>query len=415
MIDEEREKLRTVAWSELLPWLSLFRTFRLAWHPRALLFATVALVLTIHGWALFGWMFSGSDDKMVQQQIDQIAPRGDYPCAPLAALVPDRPTWPSQELFTNPTEWLQSISVVWQTLSQPFVGLFHSETSLTGLAYLLLCGLWAVLVWAFFGGAITRSAALQLAADEQIGTRELVGFVWSRWRSYAAAALFPFLGVLVANLGILFVSWLLCWSVSAWVVAILWPLLLLGGLMMTVLLLGAWFGWPLMWATISSEGTDSFDALNRMYAYVREKPLQYLFYIVVAGLFGTLGWLLVVNFAAAILAFTDWAASWGCGQESYNDLLACKTTAGYLIQFWRDCVKLLAVGFLFSYFWTAATAIYFLLRRDVDATEMDEVFTDDEQSNEVYGLPNIGTDEQDAPTITEPETPTPPEETDQPE
>ena len=47
-----------------------------------------------------------------------------------------------------------------------------------------------------------------------------------------------------------------------------------------------------------------------------------------------------------------------------------------MIRFWAGCVKLLAVGYLFSYFWTASTAIYFLLRHDVDATEMDEVFLD---------------------------------------
>ena len=47
-----------------------------------------------------------------------------------------------------------------------------------------------------------------------------------------------------------------------------------------------------------------------------------------------------------------------------------------MIHFWAGCVKLLAVGYLFSYFWTASTAIYFQLRRDVDHTELDEVFLD---------------------------------------
>ena len=50
---------------------------------------------------------------------------------------------------------------------------------------------------------------------------------------------------------------------------------------MALLLLGLAFGWPLMWATISTEGTDSFDALSRSYAYVFQRPLRYLFYVVV--------------------------------------------------------------------------------------------------------------------------------------
>ena len=74
---------------------------------------------------------------------------------------------------------------------------------------------------------------------------------------------------------------------------LLWPLALVAGLLMTLLLLGLLFGWPLMWATISAEGTDSFDALSRSYAYVFQRPLHYLFYIMVAAVIGWLGWLLV--------------------------------------------------------------------------------------------------------------------------
>ena len=68
-----------------------------------------------------------------------------------------------------------------------------------------------------------------------------------------------------------------------------------------------------------------------------------------------------------------------------------------LIRFWAGCVKLLAVGFIFAYFWSAATAIYLLLRRDVDATELDEVFLDEDASEEAYGLPPLKTDEAGAP------------------
>lgn len=77
----------------------------------------------------------------------------------------------------------------------------------------------------------------------------------------------------------------------------------------------------------------------------------------------------------------------------------------FFIKTWSGCVKILGIGFLYSYFWTASTAIYFLLRRDVDATEMDEVFLDEEQSDEVDCLPKIGEDEKGAPVVEESETP----------
>ncbi len=69
-----------------------------------------------------------------------------------------------------------------------------------------------------------------------------------------------------------------------------------------------------------------------------------------------------------------------------------------LIWFWVLCVKLVALGFLQSYFWTASTAIYYLLRRDVDATEMDEVYLEDDQGEEPQGLPPLATDERVPPS-----------------
>jgi hypothetical protein len=72
-------------------------------------------------------------------------------------------------------------------------------------------------------------------------------------------------------------------------------------------------------------------------------------------------------------------------------------TGAAIIRFWVLCVKLLAMGFVFSYFWTAASAIYLLLRRDVDATEMDEVFLEEEE--QTYGLPPLKLDSAGAPIV----------------
>ena len=64
-----------------------------------------------------------------------------------------------------------------------------------------------------------------------------------------------------------------------------------------------------------------------------------------------------------------------------------------MIRFFAGCVKLLAVGYLFSYFWAASAAIYFQLRRDVDATETDEVFLDADATEPSPELPAITKDE----------------------
>ena len=173
---------------------------------------------------------------------------------------------------------------------------------------------------------------------------------------------------------------------------------------MALLLLGVLFGWPLMWATISAEGTDSFDALSRTYAYLFQRPLHFLFYTLVAGFLGWLGWLLVQNFAAGVVWMSYWAAGWGSGNGQIQSIMSGGQSLGgsgyagaVLVRFFAGCVKLLAVGYLFSYFWSAAVAVYFLLRRDVDATETDEVFLDADASEPTFGLPAVAQDQARAP------------------
>jgi hypothetical protein len=46
---------------------------------------------------------------------------------------------------------------------------------------------------------------------------------------------------------------------------------------------------------------------------------------------------------------------------------------------------MLIVGYVYSYFWSASTVIYYLLRRDVDNTEMQEVYIEGEEEDE--GMP----------------------------
>jgi hypothetical protein len=68
-----------------------------------------------------------------------------------------------------------------------------------------------------------------------------------------------------------------------------------------------------------------------------------------------------------------------------------------LIHFWVQCVRILGIGFLFSYFWTTSSAIYYLLRYGVDATEMDEIVP--EQEEEPSALPPIHADSAGAPVV----------------
>ena len=272
-------------------------------------------------------------------------------------------------------------------------GLLQTGLSMRGIASVLLCGLLSAAIWAFFGGAICRIGVVQLAAGEQVGLGAALRYACRKWPSYFSAPLMPVGGVLLATVPV-FILGLIMHAVGLWLGIFFWPLALAAGLLMTLLLAGLLFGWPLMWATISAEGTDSFDALSRSYAYTFQRPLHYLFYVAVAAVIGGLGWLVVQNFAAGVVWMSYWAAGWGCSASQLERMLGeSKGISVTFIHFWAGCVKLLAVGYLFSYFWTAAAAVYLLLRRDVDATEMDEVFLDADADEERFGLPTIATDE----------------------
>jgi hypothetical protein len=54
-----------------------------------------------------------------------------------------------------------------------------------------------------------------------------------------------------------------------------------------------------------------------------------------------------------------------------------KTAAG-ITAFWTHLLFLFLVGFAYSLFWCLGMVIYFLLRKEVDETEYEEVYVEDE-------------------------------------
>ena len=446
MLNDDGGTLRAVVWSEIFPWLNLFRCFRLAIRPPALVLSAIAMFLTVTCWTGVDVLFSR--DATVAEQMESVR---TCPWLTLTELVPDEPRVP--DLVGNLIE-LDRKTVVhrdpdmgsfavsssgqavegevpelvrresepylstWEQLSRPFRQVFDSGVTINRLGFLLVCSMLALAIWAFFGAAVTRSAAVELASEQRLGLGVMMRHACSKWRAYFFAPLVPLTFVLVCAGAIGAVvaacGWLFGPGAGLLVWGIIWPLMLLGGLVIAVLLLGLAFGWPLMWATISAEGDDSWGAVSRSYQYVFQRPLHYLIYACMAAVLGILGWIVVSNLAAGVISLTYWAADWGAntarwvpdaGNSSIDTLISeaefgsVGWFGGKLILFWCGCVKMLAVGFLYSYFWTASTAIYFLLRYHADAVELDEVFLEEDEDEPASGLPPIDTDEAGAPVV----------------
>jgi hypothetical protein len=371
----------------------------------------LAVLLMATGWAIFGRVFSTETTAT-----DWLESYAHCPWEELTQNVPNQPILlgdPSiADDLSRTTDNGEPVRDSWIMLSRPLLKGFDLDVTAGNLLCLVCCGLWSLAIWAFFGAAITRIAAVQLAANERITWGAALRYSCSKYLAYFFAPLGPLVGIGLAVVPVLVFAWLLRFAFGTMIAGFLWPLFLVFGLVISLLLLGLIFGWPLMFPTISTEGTDSFDALSRSYAYVFQRPLHYLFYVIVAALFGWLGWLLVRNFASSVVWTTYWAASWDAGAARVQELIDMKTADGgdlvgmsyigaWLIHFWTGLVKLLAVGFVFSYFWNANTAIYLLLRRNVDATEMDEVSLDADEGEAKFGLPKIVLDDAGAPEVEE--------------
>jgi hypothetical protein len=391
-MNEERGLLRAVSWRDLFPWLIIFRVYRQAARPSILLLATLGVLLTPVGWRLAEWVFLGDDLAAVERLSTYRNTgtlnrwQGEWDDVPGAEEFRDLDVARGAVARAS-----GEMAAVFHGLVEPFRQMLDYRWSVAEFAYFLVGGLWTLAVWAFFGGTITRLAIVPLASEQQVGFLAAIRHAVRKFPTYFLAPLFPFLGViffgaLLAAIGLL----LRLGNTGVAIAGVLWLLVILGGFAMAYLLVGLLFGWPLMWPAAGAErDADLFESVSRAYSYTRQAPLKYLFYALVAALFGGLCWLLVAMFAEAVIALGLWGVSWGAGRDLTLEAIGASQLIGSdaafhappmqwfglgLIAAWTALVRIVVTAFAFSFFWCAFCAIYLLLRLNVDRREMDEVW-----------------------------------------
>jgi hypothetical protein len=220
--------------------------------------------------------------------------------------------------------------------------------------------------------------------------------------------------------------------------ALIWPFVLMLGLLMAILLLGALIGWPLMWATVSVEGTDAFDAISRTYAYTYHRPWRLLWYVLFVGVLAVASMFVVKVFAATAIALGDWSVDWGLDNPTMrtvvrHDVPESSTPplapplepapdapapvtgevalltgtasderglteeefgltlqwARSVIYFWKSLMGALAAGYQAGFLWASAVGVYLLLRRDIDGVQTSDVYIEQEDE---FGLPPLEAD-----------------------
>ncbi|MDB5327546.1 MAG: hypothetical protein JWM57_3115 [Phycisphaerales bacterium] len=269
-----------------------------------------------------------------------------------------------------------------------------------------------LILWSIFGGAIARIAAVQVARDEKISVRQALRFSTGKVLSFVFAPLIPIIIVAVLGLIMAVASILISvpglsgiWSV---VIGAIFFLALLAGLVMMLTAVGLIGGGHLMYPTIAAEGSDSFDAVSRSFSYLYARPWQLAFYSLVSLVYGAITYL-VVRLALFVLLLLVHGSinlfQWGHAVDgtpifeamwpkptnfmtlsfdtNYASLGAVQATGAGLISFWVYLAISILGAYVISLYLCSGTLIYFLLRRDVDATELDEVYlepNDDELS-----------------------------------
>lgn len=332
---------------------------------------------------------------------------------------PDNPLDPQQ-----PSAALLRSTVLSESFGQPGVvqSLFRFLTvgpvwMLTQhTVYFIILGIYFLLLWAIFGGAIARIAGVHVARDEKLSIRSALKFSVNKFLSFLFAPIIPMLIIVVVGLAIAIGSLLgNIPFLGPIIIGLLFFLALAGGFVMALVLLGLVGGFNLMYPTIAVEGSDSFDAISRSFSYLYARPWRLAFYSVVTVVYGALTYLFVRLFISLMLALTHkfvgmgmfvhaastsplWPTMWPnpatAARLSYDvDYLALgagQSFGAMLISFWVFLVIAILGGFAISFYFSANTIIYFLMRREVDATEMDDVYleqVDDEFTETAAPVP----------------------------
>ena len=252
----------------------------------------------------------------------------------------------------------------------------------------------------FAGGAICRIAALQFARNERPGLVRAARFARTRLASLIAAPVAPvgiaiLLGIPIVALGLIgnipIVGELLA--------GLLFPVGLVAGPFIAVVLIGAIAGLNLMAPAVAYEDSDFFDAISRSFSNVYARPWRMAFYTSAAAFYGTVCYLFVRFFTFVVLWVTHGFLQLGLRDEklqaiwpapSFDDLLGAAASAdgwslwlaAFLIRIWILAVVGLMISFVISFYFSANTIIYALMRHRVDGTALDEVHVAAEEAAE---------------------------------
>jgi len=290
----------------------------------------------------------------------------------------------------------------------------------------LVGGAWALGVWGFFGQAIHRITSLRIARDEGMSLAAGIGF---SIRNFVTIALCPL--IVAVAIGVFYgcnalAGALVSIPVVGGLLAVVFvPLAMIATLLILLIAIGGAVGLPLVGAAAAWERNGSLDAISRAFSYVFARPLQFFWnyfliflmtaVILVAGghfekiLEKSIGTLLWHESTALIINTPDDLTNQNKSFEdlsSENKALAAtlqEKTEGarpFAADFqavvhapWSDKIQTFVFWLFIAiirfgvsavaiwWFFGATTSVYADLRADVDGTEEDEIYLEEEDED----------------------------------
>jgi len=399
-MSEENSEIQTIDWRRCCAFLEILRSFRMAIHPTHLLLCFLGLAVSF--WlAVLVDEIPGVGETAVNgigfyENMRDVATTtlwGEWALPYIGGN-----TWDDFLTFlmapaAAAREVVELAVAYWQ--AAPWFALINTILSLA--------------IWAVVGGAVTRMAAVRVAREESVPLEKALCFSLRKWPSTVTSPLIPF-GVLVfiaIVVGALMGLPGMIPYVGEVCMGIFLGLALLMGAVLALIFLGGAFSVGLQWPTIAAEGSDSFDAISRSISYISSRPWKYLFYTVFGVVYGCATFILVKFLTFLTLRITHEAVStftWGSGEGVADkllrmwdvptmanpwpvpcgaEMLGAENTAAYLFAFWIWVVLGVMMAFLASFFFCSQTVIYFLLRKSVDATDIEEVYMEESEEEEL--------------------------------
>ncbi|MFP4144251.1 MAG: hypothetical protein ACLFV3_03830 [Phycisphaeraceae bacterium] len=411
-----RVRVEQIDWQHLLPFLRLLEGFRLAIRPARLLLSLM-LVLLLYLGGLGMDMIWGPQ-----------TPPG--PAAPGAVVSTEAPYRVFETLLSSEVRAFESLIQSAIELNFGFSdflaregaqadGVLGSLTAMVLLipawvyqnhpAFLAVYLLYAFLLTALLGGAVTRLAALDASGAARQTSFQAVRFTARRYGWFVLAPVIP-LTVAAGICLVLALAGLALFNLPVLDVlgAVLLGPLLAGGLVAALLLIGTVAGMSQLMPALAVEASDAFDAVSRVFNYVFGRPWRYLFYNGVMVVYGAICYLFVGLVVFLTLWLTKatvglWSVGELAGTTRFDALLSdprldtlitspewqaldgSATLAAAIIVVWVKLLIAVLPAFAFSFFFCEQTWIYLLLRRFSEGTEFEHVHVEPGGKDEAAG------------------------------